>query len=58
VLVTYLLFICTHGYPHFRIAHFKAPKEDGGIARLAAFGWGPDIRPHRLRIQPEPSRLA
>jgi hypothetical protein len=38
-----LLFICTHKYTHFRIAHFKAPKEDGRTARLAAFGWGPDI---------------
>jgi hypothetical protein len=38
-----LLFICTHKYEHFRIAHFKAPKEDGRTARLAAFGWGPDI---------------
>jgi hypothetical protein len=38
-----LLFICTHNYEHYRIAHFKAPKEDGRTARLAAFGWGPDI---------------
>jgi type I restriction-modification system DNA methylase subunit len=38
-----LLFICTHKYKNFRIAHFKAPKEDGRTARLAAFGWGPDI---------------
>jgi type I restriction-modification system DNA methylase subunit len=38
-----LLFFCTHSYEHFRIAHFEAPKEDGRTARLAAFGWGPDI---------------
>jgi hypothetical protein len=38
-----LLFISTHNYEHFRIAHFKAPREDGRTARLAAFGWGPDI---------------
>jgi hypothetical protein len=38
-----LLFICTHKYEHFRVAHFKAPKDDSRTARLAAFGWGPDI---------------
>ena len=38
-----LLFICTHTYKHFSVAHFKAPKEDDRTARLAAFGWGPDI---------------
>ena len=38
-----LLFICTHGYEHFRLAYFKAPPEGSKTARLAAFGWGPDI---------------
>jgi hypothetical protein len=36
-----LLFICNHNYEHYRFAHFKDPKEEGRIAPLATFGWGP-----------------
>jgi hypothetical protein len=36
-----LLFICTHEYKHFRFAYFKAPREAGKAAPLAAFGWEP-----------------
>jgi hypothetical protein len=42
-----LLFICTHDYTQFRFAHFKAPSEEGGVPRLAAFGWqsgSPEVR--------------
>ncbi|HNR30008.1 MAG TPA: TaqI-like C-terminal specificity domain-containing protein [Candidatus Hydrogenedentes bacterium] len=36
-----LLFICTHGYTHYRFACFKAPLDGARTAPLAAFGWGP-----------------
>ena len=35
----HLLFICTHDYRQFRFAYFKAPRDDGRTAPLAAFGW-------------------
>jgi len=35
----HLLFICTHDYRQFRFAYFKAPREAGRLAPLAAFGW-------------------
>jgi len=39
----HLLFICTHGYQHYRFAYFKSPPKGAGagVAPLAAFGWGP-----------------
>ena len=35
----HLLFICTHDYRQFRFAYFKAPRDAGRLAPLAAFGW-------------------
>jgi adenine-specific DNA-methyltransferase len=35
----HLLFICTNEYKHFRVAHFRAPREKGQSAPLASFGW-------------------
>lgn len=37
----HLLFICTHGFTHYRFAYFKAPPKGTAAAPLAAFGWGP-----------------
>lgn len=37
----HLLFICTHGFTHYRFAYFKAPPKRTAAAPLAAFGWGP-----------------
>lgn len=38
----HLLFICTHGFEHYRFAYFKAPSKGAATAPLAAFGWGPE----------------
>lgn len=38
----HLLFICTHGFEHYRFAYFKAPSQGAATAPLAAFGWGPE----------------
>jgi len=38
----HLLFICTHGFEHYRFAYFKAPPTGTATAPLAAFGWGPE----------------
>jgi len=39
----HLLFICTHGWEHFRFAYFRSKPEDPQASRLATFGWGPGI---------------
>jgi len=37
----HLLFICTHGWQHFRFAYFRSKPEDPHGSRLTTFGWGP-----------------
>jgi hypothetical protein len=39
----HLLFICTYGWTSFRFAYFRSRPEEPQSARLATFGWEPNV---------------
>src|SRR5205807_727089 len=37
----HLLFICTYGWTHFKLAYFRSNPDTPASAKLATFGWEP-----------------